>query len=166
MCHCCALGREEVVLTDDEELIPDSHITFVDDNAFTNHLPSSIRPKTGGEGVEFEIPDDDQRKPYVEIDLDQPGYETSSVDISDIKLTGNVARVKISIKANDNGDQWVSKKLDVDEDGHVKIPALWRTGEENMVSVGVIRIEPEQTRPTSDSSYIFKVYLYGCPLCK
>ncbi len=120
---------------------------------------------SAGTGVELEVPDIDQQNPYVLIDIDEPNTELSTVKLSEIKLVGNVARVTISIKEVDDREDWASKNLNVDEDGNIKVPSMWRVAAYNFIPVGMIKFTPLTTRNGQDTTFIFKVYLYGCPLC-
>ncbi len=156
---CCKLGIPRYSYTDDKDFIPDSKITFYDANEATPHNASSIRP--GSSGVELSKQRVDQANPYVMIDIDEPGNELSTVDISDIILQGNVVRVKIYVKERDTDASWVFKTMTVEYDGNVILPTSWLVGDKYMVPIGIIKIVPLDTNPAADY-YNFTVGLYGC----
>ncbi len=165
---CCQLGRDVLIYTDNEIYTPTSQIELFDVN--DNELPdlSSIRPSSNS-SVVLVIPDRQESPPYIKIGLQMPGSEEANVDIADIKLPGNIATVTINITEDYISQTWISRTLNVDKDGYVKLPPQWRVGVNNMIPARMIQITPESVRPDSNhpnDTYSFKVYIYGCPLGK
>ncbi len=170
VCSCCKLNLEDYIYTTVEhsDYTPDDHIIISDKSVSPNKLPnvSSIRPNNDEEGVKLWIPSSNSDPiPYVEIDIDEPGVENSTVYLLALRLPGTVSQVKIQIKTNHTSTKWKGRTLNVTDDGNVDWPPAWQTGPYGFVPVDKIIIKPLAANQDSDGhQYVFKVYLIGCSL--
>ncbi len=123
---------------------------------------TSLRPSSAPNGLNLTV-QSSNNYPYVDIDLNEPYTVGTTLNVTAIKLTGNVASVQIYIKEDSNGSWVFTSVLDVDPDtGVITFPMSWSSGPQNAIPINMIRIEPHTTFSIQDKYYIFKVYLIGC----
>ena len=154
--------QNEYSFTSDATFLPDTAITYFDDNAlFGLPDPSEIRPTSPGAGAGLEA-NPRGVSPYVEIDLVDPFKGTDYVNVKKVLLPGNLLTVKIYVKTTDTASVWDHiEELPVDTNtGLVILPTTWATANCSMIPIAVMRIEP--LTATNSEMFQFKVDLVGC----
>ena len=137
---------------DNTTLVPKNLITYHDPGNDV-HDVTDVRP--GGNRVDFWQDRDD--KPYVVIDIDQPGQPHSHATVVAVKiLNGNLETVRLYKKATDTDKDWVPLVA-----GAVSVTneAIHIPGEQ----VGMLKVVPETNIPDVDAEhFIFSVDVAVC----
>ena len=151
----------------DSDFITDDRITFVDTPGSVSDAPiSGVRPGTN-DRVEIEIPIGAADLPHFILDLDGLGEDGGALPILGIEIPGNVKTVNLYMKSSSASAQWdyVDLNVPVAADGSVIPPAQWPREQDNMVDVGVLKIELVEPRRETDELYNLKIDLIGCAPC-
>jgi hypothetical protein len=149
---------------DDEDTVSTDDIDFYNPyERFPDDVDKdSLRPGNSdvdaGEGfpLDFLPPEEGEDWNAVIIDLDQPGEEDSSLEVSKVKVDGDMYKVRIEYVTDDDSDDWITLVDDYNPSESGTIIELDET-----IDMGKIRIIPLTANEEAEK-VIFTADVFAC----